>query len=124
MEKVDFKIEDGIIYGPYPKGVHLDVHVAKQIVADRIDFLNGKKLPAIVDTTGIQSITKDAKEYMAKPEASKGIVAAALLSKSVFSKYLSNFFIKVSIISSPIPIRVFTDEESAKNWLEQFKQVQ
>ena len=98
MSKVEFSIKDGIIYGAYPKGLLLDEEKAQEIVLERLNYLGERRLPALIDTTGVKAVTKEARDYLSKPEASIGIVAAALLSKSFFSKYISNFFIKLSII--------------------------
>lgn len=121
LEKVEFKVENGILYGPYPDGVELGLDLVQQMVKKRLEFLEEKEYPAIVDTTGIKSVTKEARDYMASDEASQGIVAAALLSKSLFSTFVSNFFIKVSLIKAPIPVKSFTNEKEALEWLDQFK---
>lgn len=121
MNKMEFSIKDNILYGPYPEGVELDLEFVKNTVAQRLEFLEGKELPALIDTTGVKSATKEARDYFAKAESSAGLKAAALLSRSTFSTFLSNFFIKISLIKSPIPVRSFTKEEEAIAWLKQFK---
>jgi hypothetical protein len=121
MERVKFDMKSGILYGPYPDGIELDLEFVQQIVVDRLEFLNGKVVPGIVDTSGVKSATKDARDYFAKPESSKGLSAIAILSKSMLSTFLCNFFIKVSLIKAPIPVKQFTDEKEALIWLEKFK---
>ena len=121
MERIKFEIKDGILYGPYPDGVELNLNNVKQMVDHRLEFLDGRKVPALVDTTGILKVTKEARDYMASPEGSEGILAAAILSRSMFSKFVSNFFIKISLIKSPLPIKLFSTEAEALNWLKQFK---
>lgn len=121
MEKIKFEIKDGILYGPYPDGIELDLKNVEQMVADRLNFLNGKKVPALVDTTGIKRVSKEARDFMASNQGSEGIVAAAILSKSIFSTFISNFFIKISLIKAPLPIKLFSTEDEALDWLKQFK---
>lgn len=118
--KIDFSIKNGILYGPIPDGLEMNLDYAKMLVKARIEFLNGRMCPAVIDTTGLKSITKDARDYMASVEASEGIKAAAILSRSVFSTFLSNFFIKISLIKAPMPVRLFTDAKEADAWLQQF----
>lgn len=121
MEKIKFEIKDGVLYGPYPDAIELDIEKVERMVIDRLEFLDGQRLPALVDTTGIKQVTKEARDYMATSKATEGIVAAAILSKSKYSIFVSNFFIKISLIKSPIPIKIFSEESEALEWLEQFK---
>ena len=121
MENIDFEIKNGVLHGSYPDGIELDFEKSKQMVLDRIKYLNGQKLPILVDTTGVKQISKEARDFMATSKAREGVVAAALLSRSKFSMFMTNFFMKVSLVESPIPIKMFSKENEALDWLEQFK---
>jgi hypothetical protein len=124
MEGVGFtnlRIEDGILYGEYPEGIDVDLDAAKALVRTRLEFIGDKDYPSLIDTTGVRSVTKEARDYFNEPEASAGFKAAAILSRSAFSTFLSNFFIKISLIKSPVPIKLFTTEEEALEWLNQYK---
>lgn len=117
---IKFEIKDGILLGPYPDGAEIELADIKKMISERIEFLNGNKVPALVDITGVKKVSKEARDYMATSQASEGIVAAAILSKSMFSTFLCNFFIKVSLIKAPIPIKQFTNESEALLWLKQY----
>ncbi len=120
-KKIKFSIVNGVLYGPYPEGIELDLPFVKQLVKDRLEFLEGKTVPGIIDTSGIKQATKEAKDYFAKEESAAGLSAVALISNSAFSRVVSNFFIKISLIKTPIPIRLFSNEQEALEWLEQYK---
>jgi hypothetical protein len=66
------------------------------------------------------STTRDAREYASSAESIEGVLAGAILTDTSFNAFIANFFIKVT--RPRIPTRIFTREEDALKWLEQFKQ--
>ncbi len=117
-EYVEIELKNGILIVRYlPKKI--DLKAAKLIVAARKTFSGGKALPGLADTRKITSVTREAREYLSSPEAIEGVVAGAILSGSSFNAFIANFFVKVT--KPRIPTRIFTSEENALKWLEQFK---
>jgi hypothetical protein len=111
-------IKEGVLVGTYKKNVRINLDVAKQIVLTRIAFTEGKKLPSLIKSQGVISIDKPAREYLASDEATKGLVASAILVNSHFSSILGNFFLLVN--KTKMPVKIFTDVRRAQKWLEQF----
>ena len=73
----------------------------------------------LVDGRDVSSITKEARDYFAKDDGIKLLLASALVADSVLGKFIGNFFLQ---INKPIlPLRLFTDEKEAYKWLQQFK---
>jgi hypothetical protein len=111
-------IQEGILIAYYKPGLHITLEVAKEIVQSRKEFTEGKSYPALVNSTGVVSIERAAREYFSSPEGTAGIKAAALIVNSPFSSFLGNFFLRVN--KPGMPAKVFTREQSALNWLQQY----
>ncbi len=117
---VILEIENGIMRLTYKAGATINLDNAKTIVQKRLQLTNKKAIPVIIDDIGFKGIEKDARDYLSSDEGIKGISAAALVSKSVFSAYLANFFLKISFYKPKMPARVFKDESEARKWLIDF----
>lgn len=117
-EYVAIELKEGILIVRYlPKKI--DLKAAKLIVAARKAFSGNRSLPGLADTRKITSVTRDAREYLSSAEAIEGVVAGAILSGSSFNAFIANFFVKVT--KPRIPTRIFTREQDALKWLEQYK---
>jgi hypothetical protein len=110
-------LEEGILCGRYANDLHLSLEVAKSCVEARIFFTKGKSYPLLVDMTGIKSTTKEARDYMASIGATL-VTAGALITRSSVSKTIGNIFLTID--KPPVPVRMFTNEEKAREWLKQF----
>ncbi len=110
------ELKDGIVHFQHKPGA-INLEIAKQIVADRLDFFSGFSWPMLITGEGLTDINKEARQFLAK-EGTKGVTAGALLTKTVFSMCLGNFFLRV--YPPPMPVRLFTEEEPALEWLQQF----
>lgn len=110
-------MEENILYAVYTKNLDLTINVAKQCVSERIAFSEGVSRVCIFDVTGVKSVTKEAREYLAS-EGAMYIKAGALLIKSALTRMLGNIFL---LINKPyVPTKLFTDIKDAKEWLKQF----
>ena len=113
-EFAEFWIEDDILHFVYKKDVDIDLKAAKKIVDDRIALQNGVSYPAFCDFRGANSTTNDARDYLAN-EGSSFLQGVAILMSSPIPKIIDNFYM---VINKPrVPTRVFTDKESALNFL-------
>ena len=87
---------------------------------DRLILLDGKNYPVLVMDSGIQGMDKGARDFLASEYSLTGLSAAAIMVTSEFSKFIANFFMKVNFISPIIPVRLFTNEKNALQWLDNF----
>jgi hypothetical protein len=112
--------EEGILIVTYKPKTIVSLDVAKQIVADRLQFTNGRKCPGIADIRGLKSIDRASREYLSSEEGIRDITAFAILSGSALSTFLGNFFIAINIADNKhkIPVKLFTDMGKAKKWLQ------
>jgi len=109
--------EDGILYCVYNDKLEIDLEIAKQCVANRIEFSEGESYPVWVNMKGVKSATKSAREYLAD-EGSYLVKAGALVIGSPLTRILGNVFLLVN--KPKVPTRIFTDEEQATEWLRQY----
>lgn len=114
----EVSIEDGILFVDYKKG-YLDLDGAKLTVKTRMDMANGRLFPVLVNDLGITGMSKEARDYFSSSQGTVGLKAGAILSRSVFTTAIANFYLKVS--RPNIPARMFTSREKAIKWLSQFK---
>ena len=115
---VTMKIKDGIFHMYYNPIELLDIIIAKKIVEDRLAFKEGNSYPSLFDIRKIKESTKEARDYMAN-EGNRLVLASAMLISSPMLRMMANFYISVNKPQNPS--RMFTDEESALEWLNPFK---
>ena len=84
-----------------------------------MNIKNKKRCPILVDGREIKSVSKEARTIYQNEERAVTLAAAALLGGSIVSMVIGNFFIGLNRPNHPI--RLFTSEEKALEWLEIFK---
>lgn len=112
------EMKDGILHGTYKKGLKITLEIARAIVAARLEFTEGKDLPAVIFNQGVVSMDKAARDFLASPDGTKGIKAAAMMLDSAFSSFLGNFYLSVN--KPPMPVRIFTNTNAALKWIQKF----
>ena len=78
----------------------------------------GKRHPVLVDLRNIKSVDHQARKYLAGDVATKLTKASAVLVGSPVSRVIGNFFIGLN--KPPYPIKLFTSEPEAMEWLRRF----
>src|SRR6266542_1295724 len=102
--------QDGILFCSYADKLCIDLAIAEQCVKSRIDFSEGTSYPVLLRLHGINSVTKEARDYLGK-EGSHLIKAGAFIIASPLSKILGNIFLKLN--KPTVPTKLFTDETLA-----------
>ncbi|WP_299824365.1 hypothetical protein [uncultured Pontibacter sp.] len=115
---LDLFVENGILYCIYKDIELVDLGIAKICVKDRLEFSAYKAYPILFDITRIKQSTKEARDYLAN-EGNDLVTASAILISSPMLKMAANFYIMVNKPKNPS--RMFTDRESALEWLSQFQ---
>ena len=93
-------------------GVTVDL-AAAQAATRAVRALDKGPVPMLVDTRGMKVFERSARAYFLEDQA--GAAAMALLASSAVSRMIANFFIGMQ--RQPMPVRMFTDRESAVAWL-------
>ncbi|MGQ0506542.1 MAG: DUF7793 family protein [Myxococcaceae bacterium] len=106
----------GFIRAALVMDAEIELAHAKENVAALAQLSNGRRMPVLVDSRGIRSETRDAREHLVSEEAEKVTAAVALLVGSPVSRMLGSFFLQQHL-NERIPTRMFTDEVQALAWL-------
>ena len=74
----------------------------------------GNKMCVLVDTTHSKPMNREVRDYLVK-HTSLYYKAVAVTSKSSLGAFVANIFLRLN--PPAYPIRIFSDESSAKSWL-------
>jgi hypothetical protein len=98
----------------------ITLEAAKKWVAEvKREFADVLPAPTISDISNQKTFAKEVRDYMASSEVLDMMTAGALVAGSVVARVVGNFFLMFS--KPPIPAKLFSDEASARKWLEQYK---
>lgn len=99
--------------------LEIDLEEAKLQVEAAGNLSNHQYMPVLVDARqSMHELTKEAREYIAAYSLKK---AEAILVKELHQRIIATFYLKISAARSNHPMKVFTNEEDAINWLLSFK---
>jgi hypothetical protein len=115
---VFFEIEDSILIATYHPHVRISLKQAKEIVAERLAFIDNKAMPTLVLNQGIIKIDKDARDYLSSDAGIAGIKCAAILVNSNFTSLTVTFFLKIT--KPKLLVKTFTEKKEALTWLSNF----
>lgn len=115
------EIVNGIIEGTYhPSLEKINLEIAKKLVTDRKKISKGKTYPVFVNLGKFVEMDKDARDFMACDESTKGLSAMAILFSNWLHRSAGNLWL---LINKPkIPTKLFSSKKDALDWLEQFKE--
>ncbi len=113
------EIIDDVLHAHYKAGIKLTLEDAKYLVSERIKLCQGKSYHFMIYDGGVVSMDRDARIYFSSEEGIKGILSAAFIESSVFSKMLINFFLKIT--TPKVKSKAFTNLEDAMEWIKGFK---
>ncbi len=108
--------EDGIVRTKVKRGSEVGVMEAKEnSVAVNAFSANGEKFPLIVDSRGIKSMTRDARNQFTTKGRETNVTSFAIIIDSPLSRVIGNFFMGIN--KPAVPTRLCENEEEAKKWL-------
>jgi len=109
--------EFGILCSVAKKVPQQTIEEAKKTMIEFTKITGGKKICLLSDSTDSPPADKEMRDYAAEviPEIAK---AVAIISRSAVGKMAANLFF--SIKKQPYPVKMFTDETEAKDWLKQY----
>jgi hypothetical protein len=110
--------KDDIIYVEYAENLKVDLNIAKELVANRLDFAENQKHYLIIDVSNVKKVTIEAKKYLQNKETGlKDILAAAFIASNNISALLANIFVKTPNVTS----KFFKNEKDALLWVNEMK---
>ena len=114
--------DNAIICIKLKEGIHIELEDVK---AQRRFFstkYNGyTKHFILVETAPNGTISKEAREFSAKPEINSTTKATAIISNSLADRIIINFIVKFTK-NQPVKMKMFDNKQKAMNWLLSFKQ--
>ncbi|MES2566388.1 MAG: STAS/SEC14 domain-containing protein [Bacteroidota bacterium] len=115
---IQIELVKGILIGTYHCET-VDLETAKTAVNYRMKHWGSKDLPLLIHTNKVKHLTKEARDYLASKEGCEKIKSCAIITNSVITKVIANFFLNIN--KPLVPTKLFTNEVSAKKWLANFK---
>jgi hypothetical protein len=95
--------------------IELDANDAIEIRSNFLSLSNGKKWGVLVDAENFFSTTSEFRQLSASKEYTDLRIALAIVTNSMATKIIGNFFIKVNKPASPT--KLFSNEKQAFEWL-------
>jgi hypothetical protein len=117
-ETVLFEIDEGILIATYKPHARITLKQAKDIVEQRLLFIDNNPKPTLVLNSGTIKANKNARDFFSSQNGIAGIKCAALMVNSNFSSLMLTFFLKIT--KPKLLVKTFTDKKEALDWLSTF----
>ena len=124
MDKIELRAfttwisDTEICYTVVKSNAVVDIKDAIENSAAVAKLSEDKIYPMLVNLKEIKSISKEARDHFSMQNRTPGVKAIGLLIKSPASTIIGNFFLGLN--RSIVPVKLFTSEEKAVEWLNQF----
>ena len=112
-------IQDNVLYNIFKEGADVCIDCMKESKKARLLLQNNQKMKILVDSRGLFNVTREARTYAAEDRHAKLSIAMAIVSDSLPTRLLTNFFIKFN--RPKTPTKMFLSEEKALEWLGKFR---
>ncbi len=109
--------DDGIMRVVVHKGARENGETVKQSLATHAECTAGRRVPVLVDSTGIHSQSREARLGFASNPCT---AALALIVSSPVSRVIGNFYFGVHKTDHPTRMFAPGQEDAALRWLRQF----
>jgi hypothetical protein len=116
VSTVEF-LEDGIVVFKLEDHVTINVEDAMLHTKYLREHFSGEKFRILVEPGRYTDITKEAREFSAKPENNVYTRASAVIVRSMAQRIIINFIVNFTR-NQPVNIRMFDNREKAMEWLE------
>jgi len=107
--------EHGIFHKKVIENCHLDLETLKESVKATEELTKGKRVLMLYDARAHFTLTEDAMDYAQKDIFNKKRIATAIISNKLAIKITVDYMVK--IMKTTIPIKVFSNQEEAIEWL-------
>jgi hypothetical protein len=111
-------IKDNICRTTVKLNASIEIADAKENTKIIGELSKGNIYPILVDLRKINTISKEARDYFSMHNRSAGVTAIAMLIKSPVSSIIGNFFLGLN--KPTVSTQLFTSEDKAIKWLQQF----
>jgi hypothetical protein len=109
--------DDGICHLDY-RGVPSEtLEDSKEVFEAIKTLLGGARAPHLIDIRESRSISRESRSFYGSDLMKEVVTRGALLVKSGISRALGNFFL--GVVGPATPVRLFTSEPEALDWLKE-----
>jgi hypothetical protein len=105
----------GFVYAKLDAGAYLELEDAREAIAATWLVAGERRLPVLVDMTGVAGQARVARLYFVSDEAVARYSAVAIVVGSPVSRVVGTFFMKLS--EHKVPTRLFSDLAEAERFL-------
>lgn len=117
-ECIEIFIRNGIVHVVYADGAEIGLEAQRETHAAITVIANGIRRPMLFSHKGSFWISKDAREYARKNEATQPYKAIACVASNLGIRLMAEFYNK--FYKPEIPYKVFSKEGDALKWLRSF----
>lgn len=115
-ETVIFYYEDDIMNINFKEDADVHLENAQDNLKVRKEFQKEEKVKVLSDISKVWQVSKDARAFFATKQVTDLNIAMALITESLTSTILANFFMKFN--KPAAPTKMFSSKEKALAWLE------
>jgi hypothetical protein len=106
---------DDILFAEFKNVARIDLHVAHQLVSERLALTQQKKHYIVADASNVRHVTSEAMKFFeSKDGGMKNILGAAIIASNPVSALFANIFIKKP---KDFPARFFSNKRDALAWI-------
>ena len=111
--------EDGIARTKVKPDIEITLNHAIENSKVVTSFYTDKKFPILIDSRGIKSMSREAREHFSTRGRDSKTNAFGIVIKSPLSRVIGNFFLGLN--KPAVPTRLFDNEHDALVWLNKHK---
>jgi hypothetical protein len=109
---------DGVIHSHTSSAINFDINSLKEFNVVMAKMLNNKMAPLLITLDEFAIPPDDTRDYWAKKESCPLALADAYVTASLGHKIIGNAYLKFN--KPGRPTKIFTNQESAIEWLKTF----
>lgn len=110
--------EDGIARTKVKQGAEVEIEEARENSIVVNSFYSGSKFPLLIDARGINSISREARNFFTTNGRETSTSAFGIIIDSYVSKVVGNFFLGIN--KPVVPTKLFSNEHQAIEWLKEY----
>jgi hypothetical protein len=111
---------EGIVHVRVVAGADVGLEAARDVIQKLGPTFGALRRPVFVDMTGVRTLNREARRYLAGPETSVFVSAVGLLVTSPLARAVGSFFLGINRPPTN-PTRLFGCEAEALEWLRGFR---
>lgn len=106
---------------------YLSMHASRHLIYDRVQILRERSRPVLIDIRNLKRVQRGVIRHAQTKEAVNGMKALAILTGSLFTMLMANFYLQWSFCKDQSirpPGIASRDEGKALHWLGQYSNIE